>query len=151
MLQCCASKLLEWVSISKDVCHVAGFPDYGVQMNPAKTKLSFDMRAGGSVLPRNTYTAKDGKEFLKWCGLLINVRTLELQGDYTRYAGAQLAASLTIPLTKVSFVLSVFKHRTWPSQFACSVVYLTQPITSNSGSYLSRHKSEWYCVTGPAR
>ncbi len=76
-------------------------------MNPAKTKLSFEMRVGGSVLPRNTYTARDGQEFLKWCGLLINVRTLELQGDYTRYAGAQLAASLTIPLTKVDLVVSV--------------------------------------------
>lgn len=70
-------------------------------MNPAKTKISFDMRVGGSVLPRNTYTAKNGQEFLQWCGLLINASTLELQSDYTRYAGAQLAASLTIPLTKV--------------------------------------------------
>ena len=72
-----------------------------MQMNPAKTKLSFEMNMGGSVLPRNIHTAKDGQEFLNWCGLLINVHTLELQGDYTRYAGAQLAASLTIPLTKV--------------------------------------------------
>ena len=79
----------------------AGFPDYGVQMNPAKTKLSFDMRVGGEALPRNTYAARDGQEFLKWCGLLINVRTLELQGDYTRYAGARLVASLTMPHTKV--------------------------------------------------
>lgn len=83
-------------------CDAAGFPDYGVHMNPAKTKLSFDMRLGDQALPRNTYTAKDGQEFLKWCGLLINTRTLELQADYTRYAGTRLAASLTIPLTKVS-------------------------------------------------
>ena len=71
-------------------------------MNPAKTKLSFDVRLGGAVLPRNTYTAKDGEQFLKWCGLLINVRTMELQADYTRYAGAKLSASLTISLTKVA-------------------------------------------------
>lgn len=71
-------------------------------MNPAKTKVSFDMRIGDGILPRNTYTAKDGQEFLKWCGLLINVNTLELQGDYIRYAGAKLAGSLTVPLSKVS-------------------------------------------------
>ena len=76
-------------------------------MNPAKTKLSFVVRVGGRDLPRNTYTAKDGQEFVKWCGLLINVSTLELQSDYTRYAGAQLAASLTIPLTKVPCTTSV--------------------------------------------
>ena len=71
-------------------------------MNPAKTKLSFDVGLGDAVLPRNTYTAKDGQQFLKWCGLLINVRTMELQADYTRYAGAKLSASLTIPLIKVA-------------------------------------------------
>ena len=96
-----ADKILGRALINKGACHPAGFPDYGIQMNPAKTKLSFDMRIGGTVLPRNIYTAEDGQEFLKWCGLLINVRTLELQGDYTRYAGAQLASSLTVPLTKV--------------------------------------------------
>ena len=71
-------------------------------MNPAKTKLSFDVGLGDAVLPRNSYTAKDGQQFLKWCGLLINVRTMELQADYTRYAGAKLSASLTIPLIKVA-------------------------------------------------
>ena len=70
-------------------------------MNPIKTKVSFDMSMGGQALPRNTYVARNGQEYLKWCGLLVNVRTLELQADYTRYAGTRLAASLTIPLTKV--------------------------------------------------
>ena len=106
-------------------------------MNPAKTKLSFEMRVGGSVLPRNTFTAKDGQEFLKWCGLLINVRTLELQGDYTRYAGAQLAASLTIPLTKVNPVVSAFKRCTWPGCHACWVLYLAQPVAGDEGPCLS--------------
>lgn len=76
-------------------------------MNPAKTKVSFDMSTGGQALPRNTYVARNGQEYLKWCGLLVNVRTLELQADYTRYAGTRLAASLTIPLTKVRLQLQI--------------------------------------------
>ena len=86
---------------------LAGFPDYGVRMNPVKTKVSFDMSTGGQALPRNTYVARNGQEYLKWCGLLVNVRTLELQADYTRYAGTRLAASLTIPLTKVRLQLQI--------------------------------------------
>ena len=79
-------------------------------MNPAKTKVSFDMSMGGQALPRNTYTADNGQEYLKWCGLLVNVRTLELQADYTRYAGTRLAASLTIPLTKVELRFKGYSH-----------------------------------------
>lgn len=38
---------------------------------------------------------------MAWCGLLINTANLELQADYTRYAGVQLASTLTVPLAKV--------------------------------------------------
>jgi hypothetical protein len=36
----------------------SGFPDYGVHVNPAKTRVSFAMAAPGqrAPLPRNTYT-----------------------------------------------------------------------------------------------
>lgn len=80
----------------------AGFPDYGVSVNPAKTRMSFELRApGGGPLPRNTVTDARGREFMPWCGLLLDVASLDLQADYTRYAGAPLASSLTIPLLKV--------------------------------------------------
>ena len=79
-----------------------GFPEYGVSVNPAKTRVSFELRASGEVLRRNTVRGADGQEFMPWCGLLVNTATLDLQADYTRYAGAHLASSLTIPLTKVS-------------------------------------------------
>lgn len=34
---------------------------------------------------------------LRRCGLLISARTLEVQADYVRYAGAHLASSMTLP------------------------------------------------------
>ncbi|BDA46320.1 probable telomerase reverse transcriptase [Coccomyxa sp. Obi] len=77
-----------------------GFPEYGVSVNPAKTRVSFELRASGAALPRNTVRGADGQEFMPWCGLLVNTASLDLQADYTRYAGAHLASSLTIPLTK---------------------------------------------------
>lgn len=72
-----------------------------MSVNPAKTRVSFELRASGAALPRNTVRSADGQDFMPWCGLLVNTATLDLQADYTRYAGAHLASSLTIPLTKV--------------------------------------------------
>ena len=53
------------------------------------------------MLQRGTYVAEDGSTFVKWCGLLINTSNLELQADYTRYAGLPLSSTLTVPLFKV--------------------------------------------------
>ena len=59
-----------------------------MSVNPAKTRVSFALAlgeaAGGGVLPANLYRSDDGATFVKWCGLLINAATLELQADYTR-------------------------------------------------------------------
>ena len=73
-----------------------------MSVNPDKTKLSFALQlARGSaaaaqaaaaqahagaapVLPAAVWRSGDGATFVKWCGLLVNTATLELQGDYTR-------------------------------------------------------------------
>ncbi|KAK9817956.1 hypothetical protein WJX72_004857 [[Myrmecia] bisecta] len=77
-----------------------GFPDYGISINPAKTRLNLDLHIGGRALERNEYHTADGCAFIRWCGLLINTRTLEMQADYTRYVGEHLASTLTLPLVK---------------------------------------------------
>ena len=87
---------------------VTGFPDYGISINPAKTRANFD---GMSRWPsiRCTYKTADGAEFIKWCGLQINVSSLEVQADYTRYSGQHLASSLSLTLHKVCQTL----HNIW--------------------------------------
>ena len=37
--------------------------------------------------------AADGAAYVRWCGLLINSQTLELQADYTRCAAAAAPAA----------------------------------------------------------
>lgn len=49
--------------------------------------------------------SEDGSTFVAWCGLLVNTANLELQADYTRYAGVHLASTLTVPFAKVNNVL----------------------------------------------
>ncbi|PSC73504.1 telomerase reverse transcriptase [Micractinium conductrix] len=91
-----------------------GFESHNVFVNSDKTKLSFALQLageagssgggrggrGGAVVPAAVWRSADGATFIKWCGLLINTATLELQGDYTRYAGEHLSSTLTLPLRK---------------------------------------------------
>ncbi len=50
-----------------------------MEVNATKTRLSFDVVVGGVALPRNEYVTPDGSRFVKWCGLLINAATLNVQ------------------------------------------------------------------------
>lgn len=83
-----------------------GFESHDVHVNPDKTKLSFALQlppaagagaagslhaaaaAPGVVMPAAVWRSGDGSTFVKWCGLLLNTATLEVQGDYTRWVGA---------------------------------------------------------------
>ena len=53
-------------------------------------------------MQKGVYQDGAGSCFVKWCGLLINTRNLELQADYTRYVGLPLSSTLTVPLSKVN-------------------------------------------------
>jgi len=47
----------------------AGFPDFGMSVNPAKTRLTFDVRPGPGAprLAHNTVVDGCGNEFVPWC------------------------------------------------------------------------------------
>ena len=54
-----------------------GIAEYGVKINPTKTKINFDH------LERNlekNVECRDGCEFIPWCGLLFDTQTLEVRG-----------------------------------------------------------------------
>ena len=50
-----------------------------MSINISKTRLSFDMGIGGKAGPRNEYVEPSGAAFIKWCGLLLNTETLNVQ------------------------------------------------------------------------
>ena len=80
----------------------AGFSGDSISINPSKTRLSFPMQTpDGLCLPATTFRDGAGRSFMKWCGLLVNCQTLELQADYTRYMGTRLADSMALPLNQV--------------------------------------------------
>ena len=90
----------------------SGFPRHNITINPAKTRLNFAL--GRSPTPRggalgtppvpprgNLWVAGDGTPFVKWCGLLVNAASLEVQADYTRYQGQHLGMAISVPYHQV--------------------------------------------------
>ncbi|KAI3719589.1 hypothetical protein L6452_20491 [Arctium lappa] len=72
-----------------------GFSEYNCNMNREKFGLSFDV---DNIRPQSNrlYIDEDGNKFLRWSGLFINCKTLEVQADYTRYLDAHLSSTLTV-------------------------------------------------------
>lgn len=69
----------------------AGIPDYGVECNPKKTLVNFDMEQGG--WPVNNV---GNDHMFPYCGTMINTKTLEITKDRERGKNTDIANSLTV-------------------------------------------------------
>ena len=77
---------------------VGGLPEYGVRIAVHKTQSNFDVVVDGeTVLARNLYKDAEGNDFVRWCGLLIDARTLDVRNDYTRFIGQHVGSTVTWP------------------------------------------------------
>ncbi|KAE8707332.1 Alpha chain of nascent polypeptide associated complex [Hibiscus syriacus] len=91
-----------FISTSKDLASdflsmlCRGFSDYNCYMNEEKFCFNFDIENHFGILSNRLFTGEDGSSFIPWSGLLINSKTLEVQGDYTRYLGMHLRCTLTV-------------------------------------------------------
>ena len=81
-----------------------GFPEYNCCMNRTKTSCNFSPTGeeGDAGDPwaadgRNLWHDGKGTAFLKWCGLLINIETFEVQADFSRLEGSALRQSVFVP------------------------------------------------------
>ncbi|XP_071739579.1 telomerase reverse transcriptase [Rutidosis leptorrhynchoides] len=72
-----------------------GFCEYNCNMNKEKFGLSFDVDKSSPSSNRLYIDGNDNK-FIRWSGLLINCKTLEVQADYTRYLDGHLRSTLTV-------------------------------------------------------
>jgi len=75
-----------------------GFPEYGASVSVAKTCINFDAWApDGKRMPRNELVTPDGRRHVKWCGLLIDSVTLEVQADNSRMMAVPLSDTVQTP------------------------------------------------------
>lgn len=61
-----------------------GFREFNCYMNEEKFGLNFDINHLSGLQSSKLYVGDDGISFLRWSGLFVNCRTLEIQADYTR-------------------------------------------------------------------
>jgi telomerase reverse transcriptase len=75
-----------------------GFPEYGATVSVSKTCLNFDAwGSDGRRLPRNEHATPDGRRHVRWCGLLIDSSTLEVQADNSRLMGIPIGDVVHTP------------------------------------------------------
>ena len=67
-----------------------GIPEYNCFINAKKTVLNFEIDQDGYVHPL------EHVQWIPWCGLLFNTRTLDVQTDFSRYIGKDISNSMTI-------------------------------------------------------
>jgi telomerase reverse transcriptase len=107
-----------------------GFPEYNCYMNKKKTSLNFsiDPSEGDESYQTNLWVDGMGSSFLKWCGLLINIKTFEIQSDYTRLAGSALRESVNIGCVEPGQALKV--KLCWYLRFRCNIMLFDTVINS---------------------
>jgi len=83
-----------------DTCK-RGFEEHGCSLNTLKTLCNFDHEPD---VTRRTFVSSDGNEFIPWCGILINVDTLEIMVDYSRYSGEFLRETMNLPIARTAWL-----------------------------------------------
>jgi telomerase reverse transcriptase len=68
---------------------------YGCRVNMQKTLVNFASQVHGFALP-TIGIETDSSQWLPWCGLLVNMKTLEVRGDYSRYASFCIRDTMTV-------------------------------------------------------
>lgn len=79
-----------------DACK-QGFEKHGCTLNAEKTMSNF---THGAIVEKRTYQSEEGRDYIPWCGLLIDCLTLEVMVDYSRYSGEFVRESMNLPLAR---------------------------------------------------
>ena len=97
-----------------------GIAEYGVKINPTKTKINFDH------LERNlekNVECRDGCEFIPWCGLLFDTQTLEVRADYSKYLNVSLRETINLPSSHLAWKYLSNKTRSYLNHKLCALLY----------------------------
>ncbi|XP_063254570.1 telomerase reverse transcriptase [Prinia subflava] len=70
----------------------AGIPEYGLLVNPNKTVVNFPV---DDIPGCSKFKQLPGCRLIPWCGLLLDIKTLEVYCDYSSYACTSIRSSLT--------------------------------------------------------
>ncbi|XP_025933355.1 telomerase reverse transcriptase [Apteryx rowi] len=69
-----------------------GIPEYGFLINPNKTVVNFPV---DDIPGCSTFKQLPDCRLIPWCGLLLDIQTLEVYCDYSSYTGTSIRSSLS--------------------------------------------------------
>ena len=97
-----------------------GIAEYGVKINPTKTKINFDHLERN--LEKNA-EYRDGCEFIPWCGLLFDTQTLEVRADYSKYLNVSFRETINLPSSHLAWKYLSNKTRSYLNHKLCALLY----------------------------
>ncbi|RMC15766.1 hypothetical protein DUI87_07970 [Hirundo rustica rustica] len=82
--------------IQQDGTLTAGIPEYGLLINPNKTVVNFPV---DDIPGCSKFKQLPGCRLIPWCGLLLDIKTLEVYCDYSSYTCTSIRSSLSFNST----------------------------------------------------
>jgi telomerase reverse transcriptase len=130
LLRCIDDYLYLTTSLEKAKCFLdvmnKGHPEYGCIISKEKTLTNFEHESIEAA-----YITKPTQKYFPWCGLLIDMSTLSVRVDYSRYRGNDMEYSITVHKGRRPGL--VFIHKMLQSAKARSHVIYTD--TDLNGSH----------------
>ncbi|VUC33904.1 unnamed protein product [Clonostachys rosea] len=132
-----------------------GVPEYGVEVNPKKTLLNFDMKSQDEPLA----TISQGEKF-PYCGTLVDCQTLEISRNHSKDPDNGIANSLTVEFGRLpgqnfeKKMLHAFRIQSKPMYYDTSHNSTSTVLDSLSGAfYETAEKMSAYihCLTKSKR
>lgn len=77
-------KVVDFVSLLQ-----SGSPEFGISINPEKTRTNFNLESGAFV-----------DELFTWCGLRIHFETLDIRPEYSNFMNTSIGDHLTRDRTR---------------------------------------------------
>lgn len=96
-----------------------GEPSLGVEINPDKTKVSFDMEDDGRIMDKASLPCSSSS-FFSWCGMLFHTHTGEVRIDYKRLLEREGMGAISMDRTispgqhLIQFLASTVRPRCLP-------------------------------------
>lgn len=122
-----------------------GMPNLGVVINSEKTKTSCTCTLAENEVLEKDVICMNGSSFFRWCGLLIDTRTLNVRIDYGRFIGSIPKNKLNVSKSRKDGATLLTKLK-WFVRPRCTPVLFDSRINSSSTIAINFHQAIMFCA-----
>nr|DAA35191.1 TPA_inf: telomerase reverse transcriptase [Helobdella robusta] len=133
----------DYIFVSKDVERAkiilekmsAGFVEYSFQINKEKTLTNFKYDAKNRGMCSGTFA----RSRLPWCGLIIDMKTLEIYSDYSKFAGLSVKYTMSASFSNHPGS-AIEKKLLFSVRSKCNSIYFDTTYNSVNTIFLNVYK-----------